>query len=354
MAYDYGDAGTDFGDAQFGDPNFSDFGGLGDMGDYIGGGWNDSYSASQVPDLAAGYDLMSNPNSLQVASDESSPYQESGWSQFSKSNPRTAMGVRGLSGLFGIPGKMAMGALSQDKGMIPGMGGSMLGGAMFGPLGMIGGGILGSMAGRGLPGSPASDGGRGGASGMSGEDIASSLMQLYGASRANSGMGDVNGMNTAVQDQVKRLSEIYGPNSPYAAQMRQTLARKDAASGRNSQYGPREAQLQALLAEKQTQATDAMSRAATSGNQNALAMAKYKQQLLGQRLGLAANVGKKFGLFNMFGGGNSGSPLGGITLGSAAESLGGDYGAGGFASNGSAFGNTAADAGGNWFDDFIS
>jgi hypothetical protein len=41
---------------------------------------------------------------------------------------------------------------------------------------------------------------------------------------------------------------MYGPNSPYAQQMRQTLDRRDAAAGRRSQYGPREVELQANLA----------------------------------------------------------------------------------------------------------
>jgi hypothetical protein len=42
---------------------------------------------------------------------------------------------------------------------------------------------------------------------------------------------------------------MYGPNSAYAQQMRQQLERRDAASGRRSQYGPREVELQAKLAE---------------------------------------------------------------------------------------------------------
>ena len=52
------------------------------------------------------------------------------------------------------------------------------------------------------------------------------------------------------QASMPSLESMYGPNSPYAQQLRQTLARQDAKAGRNSQYGPREAQLQALLADK--------------------------------------------------------------------------------------------------------
>lgn len=54
-----------------------------------------------------------------------------------------------------------------------------------------------------------------------------------------------------MNDQVRRLSDLYSSNSPYAQQLRQELERKDAASGRRSQYGQRETQLQAMLAEKQ-------------------------------------------------------------------------------------------------------
>lgn len=49
------------------------------------------------------------------------------------------------------------------------------------------------------------------------------------------------------------LADMYGPNSAYAQQLQQTLARKDAAAGRNSQYGARAAQLQAMLADKGSQ-----------------------------------------------------------------------------------------------------
>ena len=45
------------------------------------------------------------------------------------------------------------------------------------------------------------------------------------------------------------LASLYGPNSAYAQQLRQQLVRKDAASGRRSQYGPREVELQARLAD---------------------------------------------------------------------------------------------------------
>jgi len=61
--------------------------------------------------------------------------------------------------------------------------------------------------------------------------------------------------NRQYQDQMNNMmgsmSNLYSQNSPYAQQLRQELERKDAASGRRSQYGGRETQLQAMLAEKQ-------------------------------------------------------------------------------------------------------
>lgn len=54
-----------------------------------------------------------------------------------------------------------------------------------------------------------------------------------------------------MNNQINQLSDLYSNNSPYAQQLRQELERKDAASGRRSQYGGRETQLQAMLAEKQ-------------------------------------------------------------------------------------------------------
>lgn len=74
------------------------------------------------------------------------------------------------------------------------------------------------------------------------------LGSLYMNNRANKA-------NRQYQDQMNsymdRMNNIYSPNSAYAQQLRQELERKDAASGRRSQYGGRETQLQAMLAEKQ-------------------------------------------------------------------------------------------------------
>lgn len=50
------------------------------------------------------------------------------------------------------------------------------------------------------------------------------------------------------------IRDIFSPNGAYAQQMQHTLAAKDAAAGRNSQYGQRSVQLAAALADAQSRA----------------------------------------------------------------------------------------------------
>lgn len=54
----------------------------------------------------------------------------------------------------------------------------------------------------------------------------------------------------ALQGNINTLSNMYGQNSPYAQQLRATLAAKAAQGGRRSDIGAREVQLQAALADK--------------------------------------------------------------------------------------------------------
>jgi hypothetical protein len=105
------------------------------------------------------------------------------------------------------------------------------------------------------------------------------------------------------QASMPSLESMYGANSPYALQMRQKLERMDAKAGRNSQYGPREAQLQALLADKGSQYASAQA-AANQGyakeygslndrlNQSNMA----QQQIRAQQLGGMYDIGKGLGI----------------------------------------------------------
>lgn len=70
-------------------------------------------------------------------------------------------------------------------------------------------------------------------------DMAGSLMGLYSAYQQRKKMADLRG----------GLQNMFSPDSAYAQQMGQQLARRDAAAGRRSQYGPRSVELQARLAE---------------------------------------------------------------------------------------------------------
>lgn len=70
-------------------------------------------------------------------------------------------------------------------------------------------------------------------------DMAGSLLGMYNAYQQKKKYGQL----------AESLSSMYGPNSPYAQQLQQQLMRRDAAAGRRSQYGPREVELQARLAD---------------------------------------------------------------------------------------------------------
>jgi hypothetical protein len=73
-------------------------------------------------------------------------------------------------------------------------------------------------------------------------------------------------------DQANSLANMFSQNSPYATQLRQQLARRDAAAGRRSQYGPREVELQAKLAQMAGQMAPHQMAARNAGNQNMMQM----------------------------------------------------------------------------------
>jgi hypothetical protein len=121
------------------------------------------------------------------------------------------------------------------------------------------------------------------------------------------------------QQGMPSLESMYGADSPYAKQLEQTLARKDAKAGRNSQYGPRAAQLQAMLADKASTygAQQAQSMNAYNSARNATMNARNTQaqnqaQIQAQQLASLFNFADKSGLMQkmekglggMFGGGN--------------------------------------------------
>jgi len=81
-----------------------------------------------------------------------------------------------------------------------------------------------------------------------------SLYELYASRRQNQSLNsNYNNLLNSQQQQAQNISELFGPNSPYAQTLRQNLERKDAAAGRRSQYGPREVELMSKLAGSQAQ-----------------------------------------------------------------------------------------------------
>jgi len=107
------------------------------------------------------------------------------------------------------------------------------------------------------------------------QDYITPLLSLYAKLNQNRNLNDqYNQLQDQQQQQLQSLSSLYSPNSPYAQVMRQQLDRRDAASGRRSQYGPREVELQAKLATQQGQANQAGLQALYSPQAMAMAQAR--------------------------------------------------------------------------------
>ena len=108
-----------------------------------------------------------------------------------------------------------------------------------------------------------------------------------------------------LQDQMSKmptLESLYGQDSPYAKQLQQTLAAKDAAAGRNSQYGQRSVQLQADLAshasqygqaqaQMASQYSQAMQQAQNAHTQATIGQQQTNSQQLAGLLGVAQKSG---------------------------------------------------------------
>lgn len=157
-----------------------------------------------------------------------------------------AMAAPALAPVIGIANFAAAAQQGNPIGAFSGSLGSMVGSATgipgAGPaLGMLGG-LAGQVTGN-VPGvtgvAPSSIGAEGDRMDFDLGGIAEGLGGLYSATRANRGL----------EQQAATLASLYGPTSPYAQALREQLARRDAAAGRRSQYGPREVELQAKLAD---------------------------------------------------------------------------------------------------------
>lgn len=176
-----------------------------------------------------------------------------------------------LSSLYG-PNSTASGApmgqaIDSSTGGVN-MEGSQLGSTFAQP---SSGQMMGAAAGEGTPATWA-----GGNSSMQGlQDIYNQVSPwVSGAKDIMSGLQQYKQMNQQ-KGYLNSINQMYAPNSPYAQQMQQTLARTDAAAGRNSQYGNRAVQLAAALTNDRTRALTSPSyyganNAAGAGNTNVL------------------------------------------------------------------------------------
>ena len=131
------------------------------------------------------------------------------------------------------------------------------------------------------------------------------------------GLGRSNGQ---LDQQIGSLQDMYNPNGVVAQQMSQELAAKDAAAGRNSQYGMRSAMLQAQLAKGATQNAQTIGQLQGQRNQNNL----QQNQVQAQQLASLFNLADKSGYLQKANTGLSGifGPMERIPQAS-------DYGAGG-------------------------
>lgn len=171
-----------------------------------------------------------------------------------------------------------------------GGGGGTLGGATTATGSLIGDGsaaagaaAIGSGAGSGLGSMLSSNLG----------NIARAGSSLYSAYKGQQG---ADATQSAIQDQMQTLTDMYKDGSPWANQLKEQLARKDAAAGRNSQYGARLANYQAQLADKAGANAGVLGNLATQANAAGNNSNQYTNLLL-NRIG---DVADATGLSSMF------------------------------------------------------
>lgn len=169
--------------------------------------------------------------------------------------------------------------------------------------------------------------------------------QAYQAARGNVDTQNA-GLERDIGTMTSNLSALSDPNSPYMQMARQALERKDAAAGRRSQWGDREVQLAAQLADYVGKYSPGMQSAITNArnqiSQNNMGLANIfgtmnnpassgqtaLQQMLQQRMAGANGAGREAGnrvnsnLSNLIGSGVKG-------LGGLAGLFGGGGGNGG-------------------------
>jgi hypothetical protein len=180
------------------------------------------------------------------------------------SNPAASWGkgaiTTGLGMAFG-PAGAALGSLANSFGLTD---------AFTGALGQVNNG--------GVTGAAESQTGEG-----SMMDALPGLMGMYANYQGQKQSGDMLG----------GLQGLYSQNSPYSQMLQQSLQRRDAAAGRRSQYGGRDVELQAKLAQMASSQIPAMSQIANNRTMQ-------RNQMLQQGLGAFQKMGGLQSLMGMF------------------------------------------------------
>lgn len=254
---DFGPAGPGPGEnSESGDSNYGS--GMG-FGDTSGGDGNQTYGISNdqtTPSSSINWDTTSPNYSLEGYSyttpeyTSNSPVNQGEMGFFGKLNQflKTPVGKFGqfalaatnpaLAGLFSI-GKLGLAAANGEGAEAMGnQFGNTLSSFAIGPMATQGLNMMGYGLGPAM-GKSFSGIGDPNATSIGVADGLGGLASLYGGYK----------QSQMFKNQADSLAQMFSSNSPYATQLKQQLERRDAAAGRRSQYGPREVELQAKLAE---------------------------------------------------------------------------------------------------------
>lgn len=219
----------------------------------------------------------------------------------------TGNGLLGTAVGLGTDAAMDKDVSQRAKTALGGNLGAMFGGQVAGPVGGFIGGNLGAMAANNMTGYNGTASPVGGASG-GGSGPRVGLPELGAATLGslwlnNQATRDARTAANAMSAQniQQQLSDMFGPNSAYAKTLKQELERKDAAAGRRSQYGAREVELQAKLAQLQAQSAPSLINSYTNSAQQQLAAAQAKRTKQAQMLSSLFALGKDSGVFNDLG-----------------------------------------------------
>lgn len=202
----------------------------------------------------------------------------------------TGNGLLGAGLGLGVDAAMGKDIGKKALGLGMSAAGGYVGGQLAGPLGAQVGSQLGGYAAR-TPG--INSGAQGQSSTMSGGGGRGVDWGQVGA-----GLGSLwasNQQARAASANTQDLSSMFGPNSAYAQTMRKELERKDAAGGRRSQYGAREVELQAKLAQMAAQYGPNIA-------QQNMRASEAKQQARNQQLNTLYALARQSGLVDQLSG----------------------------------------------------